>query len=449
MATQNPRSTVDALYRDLLVRGVAYFLPGCRIEPSGTASEAGPALAYRRREEAALDLEWLGTRYKLASRGGAISDTQVRLVRSIGRVLTARYELLVRADLEANSFHLFRGLSEDRYVSAFLDPAPYASSEDLFRIPDRVSEAIEVLRVTASTTYENRRIATGALLFGSHPDPCHELPPLPEDALPYSSALTAIRSFHRLSDGLNTVALVDGGGLLVELVDVEAWARPYAGLPLPVPSAGRFAAHSRATLCGGHVCLVLTLHGEIKIFAGGTQAFNYLDGRWRLTDAAEKYQRWAEAVEDPRLAELLFVTGLNLAEERRGGLFVVLDDAATAPHLVAPGDLLAGEHSAASVGESKGLLHYLLRGKRALDLAPTVLETVARIDGGIVLDRQSNLLAFGAILRAQPLTDLVSPSIEGGRTTAAIGASRFGPVLKISEDGLVSYYRNGHRVWEL
>jgi hypothetical protein len=39
--------------------------------------------------------------------------------------------------------------------------------------------------------------------------------------------------------------------------------------------------------------------------------------------------------------------------------------------------------------------------------------------------------------------------LEGGRTTAAVGASRFGSVLKISEDGLVSHYKDGALVWEM
>ena len=43
-------------------------------------------------------------------------------------------------------------------------------------------------------------------------------------------------------------------------------------------------------------------------------------------------------------------------------------------------------------------MHYLLRHKSILDLEPSVLESVARMDGGIVLDRDGNLLAFGAIL---------------------------------------------------
>jgi DNA integrity scanning protein DisA with diadenylate cyclase activity len=98
---------------------------------------------------------------------------------------------------------------------------------------------------------------------------------------------------------------------------------------------------------------------------------------------------------------------------------------------------------------TKDQLHYLLYKKRVLDIPIAVLETIARIDGGIVLDQDSNLLAFGAILRHQNLADLHPENIEGGRTTAAIAASRFGSVLKISEDGLISFFQKGKCVWDI
>ena len=59
----------------------------------------------------------------------------------------------------------------------------------------------------------------------------------------------------------------------------------------------------------------------------------------------------------------------------------------------------------------------------------------------------SNLLAFGAILRHH--ADLGPFAAEGGRTTAAIAASRHGHVLKVSEDGFVSFYAAGRQVWAL
>jgi DNA integrity scanning protein DisA with diadenylate cyclase activity len=98
--------------------------------------------------------------------------------------------------------------------------------------------------------------------------------------------------------------------------------------------------------------------------------------------------------------------------------------------------------------ESQRRFHYLLDDKRLLEVAPAVLESVARIDGAIVLDAAGNLLAFGTILR-HPRTDTDVDSAEGGRTTAALAASRFGNALMVSEDGVVSFFRAGHCVWQL
>ncbi len=442
---------VDSLYGELLERGMRYFFPTSRLTVLRPIPMNRQVLTYRPQQEAVLELEWLQSRYALSKPGKPFTDHEKRLLKSIGSVLSTRYHLLFDTDLAAQSFHLFRGLPEDWYVSAFLDPAPYSNLETLTHIPDRVAEAIEVLRVSSLTTYENRRIATGVLLFGTQPDPCHTLPAPPAGALRYSSALTAIRSFHRLCDALQTVALVNQDGLLMDIVDIQEWAQPFAGTPLPVPSATRYQAHSLATLYGGHICLILTPNGEIKAFAEGVQVFNFIDGRWRLTDAVEKYRIWEQAIKDPQLAERLFTVALNLAEDRRGGLFVVLDEVSMVDRLVAASDLLSNQNQPVedSSTRSKEQLHYLLQHKRVLDLAPTVLETLARIDGAIVMDQEANLLAFGAILRHPVLINEQAKATEGGRTTAALAASRYGKVLKISEDGLISFFQNGQCIWEM
>jgi DisA bacterial checkpoint controller nucleotide-binding len=295
-----------------------------------------------------------------------------------------------------------------------------------------------------STEPESARPALDTLY---HEDPCHALPVRPRAAIRYSSALTSVRSFHRLCDGLQTLALVDRDGVLVDLVDVREWAQPYAAMPLPVPTIERYRPHSRATLCGGHVCLVLTGNGEIKIFAGGTQVFRFLDGRWRLTEGRDKYEAWQRAIGDARVAERLFVAALELAEDRRGALFVMLDEAASPERLIVPQDLLTTDPIVTP--ESNQQFHYLLRDRRLLDIAPGVLESVARIDGAIVLDRAGNLLAFGTILRHSGAADAGFVVAEGGRMMAALDASRLGNVLMVSEDGVVSFFRASRCVWQL
>jgi len=439
---------VDALYLELFSRGVAYFFPEATLELTQQISSTAPAGSSIIIPTTAPELDWFGSRYRLSREGTVFSVDELRLLDSIRRILSARYQVLFDVSLAPQRLQLFRGLPEDRYVSAFLDVAPHSYGDRAAPPPDRVSDAIEVLRVSALTTYENRRIETGVLLFGAMPEECHPLPSRPAGAMPYSIDLTRIRSFHRLCDGLQTLALVDREGFLVELVDVHEWAVTYANLPVPVPTIERYAAHSRATLCGGHVCLVLTPHGEIKIFSDGVQVFSFLDGHWRLTDAREKYAAWREAIGVDAAAERLYTVALDLAEDRRGALFVILDDPAMAELLIAPDDLLSG--TARTAGEtSKQQLHYLLREANVFAMTPAVLQSIARIDGAIVADPGGRLLAFGTILRLPRTADPSPVATEGGRTTAALNASRFGKVLMVSEDGRVSFFAGGRRIWQL
>jgi hypothetical protein len=450
MSIHSHPGAFESLYREFIERGIRYCFPGVDLQRSASGTNPVAQLSVTERPDGAIEITWFDSTWRIDRAGREFTANEIKLLRSIARVLSLRYRMLIDSDMAAERIAMFRGLPEDRFVSAYLDPAPYAQGSTI--VLDRVAEAIDVLRISSSSTYENRRINTGVLLFGHVPDPCHEPPPRPEGALPYAQDLTTARTFYSLCDGLRTLALVDASGRMVELVDVAEWAAPFSGMDLPVPCALRFRAHCRATLCGGHVCLVLTPNGEIKAFADGTQVFNFLDGRWRLSDTGEKYAAWAHAMEGTVLAERLFTTALNLAERRQGGLFVVLDDGQAADRLVPPGDRIDLRHPVplASTGtRSKDQFHYLLRGTSVRDLTPTVLESIARIDGAIVLDRTASVLAFGAILRHQLEPGLDENAVEGGRTSAAIAASRYGHVLKVSEDGLVSYYSGGRCIWEL
>jgi DNA integrity scanning protein DisA with diadenylate cyclase activity len=148
----------------------------------------------------------------------------------------------------------------------------------------------------------------------------------------------------------------------------------------------------------------------------------------------------------------IFQTALDLADSREGALFVVARDAqTTVSQLVAPADRLDSSHSDASgrTAPSRRDLLYLLEGRSITDLDPNVLAALASLDGAIVMDRAGRLLAAGAILRHPPTADLGNSGVvEGARTTAALAASGFGPVLKVSEDGVITFF-DGERVWDI
>jgi hypothetical protein len=439
---------VDALYRELLDTGVRYFFPDFRLEPLSRTGSQEFELAYDR-VQPQLGIQWLGQKYTVRELPGPLTKQELQLISSIGRVLSARYIALSNTTLAAQAFQLFRGLPEDRYVSSFLDPDLYGNSDSLTHNTDWIANAIEVLRIAASTTYENRRIATGVLLVGDM-NASFSLPDT-SNGLPYTTSLTRAISFHRLCDGLQTLALVDAKGQLAELIDIQEWAKARPSANLPVPPVSRYEPHCRATLEGGRVCLVLSPAGEIKVFANGAQVFNFLGGKWHLTDAEAKYALWTQAVGDLDLAQRLFTAALNMAEDRRGGLFVLVNNRVEARDLLCREDLLTsrGDTGDGATAPSHRDFHYLLRGKRVREMSPTVLESIARMDGAIVLDRSSALLAFGAIIQHDRRTDHDSTVVEGGRTTAAITASRVGKALKISEDGVVSFYSMGRRVWTM
>ncbi|PWU05021.1 MAG: hypothetical protein C5B51_15775 [Terriglobia bacterium] len=429
---------VHRLYCDFFERGVRYFLPEARFAAVGRAADTSPSLSFHSRTDGALELEWMGVCYHLEHSGRPFTEDQLRLLGAMGAVLSARYRSIFFPASAASTSRLFEGLQEDRFVSAFLDYFPYLDENGLPSDRDVAADAIEVLRESSLITYENRRISSGVILLGEA-----EHLEVPPGALPYGNTLVAIKSFHRLCDGLHTVFLVNSDGLLVDLVDIDQFASACDGADLPAPSAVRYRPHCQATLSGGRTCLVLTPNGEIKVFAGGVQVFHFLEGRWHISDVKEKYYEFRRAVGDFRIAECLFSAALNLAENRRGGLFVLLDEAESARLLVASEDLLGNSAAGSS---SKAQVHYLLCNRSVPLLDLNVLQSIARVDGGIVMDRHGQLLAFGAILRN------ASESIaaqEGGRTTAAVHASRFGLALKISEDGIVSFYRGGGKVWEL
>jgi hypothetical protein len=405
--------------------------------------------------DVALELELFGARYRISDRETTpFTPQDRRMMRAIGAVLAMRYHQLFQI---SSSFRLelYRGGSEDHYVAAFLEPSTY---EPAAGRPSRIAATIQALRIAALSTYENHRVSTGALLVGPLDDPSHPRAPAAPDALPYGVELTGLKSVHRLCDGKRTLFLVDRAGRLAEIVDITRWA---AETPRAqgseVPCARAYQAHAQATCAGGHMCLVLSPNQEIKIFSSGSQVFAFAHGRWRILDPQARYALWENAVAQPALARVLFQAALDLAEMRQGGLFVVVSDPAAARgSLIAPHDLLSSSVQNGPPPElaprdplAKRALHYLARGRNATALDPPVLEALASLDGALVTDRTGRILAFGAILRHDTSDLPALTAAEGARTTAACVASRFGPVLKVSEDGVVSCYLNGARAWDL
>lgn len=448
-----PALVVGAHYDSFLQRALRRFFERATLESEAVPSPSSDGrLALEPTDDpSALVVRWFGNRYVLrVPAGRPFTSNEVRFARAIGAVLSARFHAILKPQSIVEQGGLFRGAIEDRYVGAFFDPAAYGSISE--PDGDRIAEVIEILRVAALSTYENHPISTGVLLLGTDEDPVtgeRSSWPGPH----YSGALTSIKSFFRLADGVRTMFLVARDGRLVDIVDVTRWAeQASAGAQLAVPCAEAYASHARATLSGGHVGVVLSPQREIKVFARGEQVFAFRNADWHLLDLTDKYQVWASAVGNDALARRLFQTALDLSDARQGALFVVLRQPLdTLPQLVTQDDRLdvepVGQLEDPEAPSRRHLLH-VLAGRTVTELDGSVLSALATLDGAMVCDRNGQLLAVGAILRHPPASMDGERAAEGARTTAAMAASRFGPVLKVSEDGLITCF-DGGRLWDI
>jgi hypothetical protein len=446
--------SVGTFYDSLLQSALRQFFERATVEVQNLAAGYGDSgLAIEpSANPGAIIIRWFGVRYTLRVPGRWVFTAhEVRLAQAIGSVLAARYQAILNPRIIAERGELFRGAIEDRYVGAFLDPRPYTIDDREARA-DRIAAIIELLRVAALSSYENRPISTGVLLLGTTQDPLRHEAAARTFGGWTTESLTSIKSFFRLADGMRTVFLANAEGKLLDIIDIERWGRQAGRRDIEAPGAKSYEAHARATMAHGHVCAVLSPSREIKVFAEGAQVFAFRAAGWHLLDVQAKYRVWAAAVGNDALATRLFQTALDLADDRQGALFAVAREPGLAvPQLVAPADRLdlPGEATRLPAGRpTRRDLLRLLEGRSAIDLDPSVLAALASLDGATVVDRSGKLLAAGAILRHVAIDSAEETVVEGARTTAAIFASRFGPVLKVSEDGVISFYDND-RVWDI
>lgn len=443
-----PVFAASALYDNLLQAALRQFFGRATFEtePIPSLSSDGRLAIEPTNDPSVLTIRWFGSRHVLhvpAKR--PFTTHEVRLARAIGAVLASRYRAIFDPKQMLERGELFRGSIEDRYVAAFLDAA--VPNEKQSRA-DLIATAIEVLRVAALSSYENRAISSGVLVLDGDDDALGSRRVSADQPYAYSQALTAIKSFYRLSDGMETVFLTNGKGEVLDIVEIARYAEP---VKLSVPCTARYRPHSLATAGNGHLCIVLSPSHEIKVFAEGLQIFSFRNARWHLLDLQAKYDIWQEAIGNAALSERLFQTAGDLADSREGALFVFLrDPEASLSQLVAPADQLdVVRHMGGAVPSRAQLLH-MLRGRNVHELDPAVLRGLARTDGATVVDRNGRLLAVGAILlHSEPPEPHSSLAVEGARTTAAMAAARFGAVLKVSEDGLITFYDQQERIWDI
>ena len=212
LSKENGRPVLNGLYQQLLMTRRPIFSALAVISRSPEASGIHARKSFlTRRLTGRLSFEWLGSRYTLSDRSEFTEHEQTDASEHRQVPLYAVRASVRPRDCRTN-MPMFGGLAEDRYVSAFLDrrvsdDATSAASAPGSRFWGHRGPSNQCAQLVRGQTNLDRRIAV-RIAAG-----CVSLvAAAARGRTPYSSELTSIRSFHRICDGLRTLALVDAAG---------------------------------------------------------------------------------------------------------------------------------------------------------------------------------------------------------------------------------------------
>ena len=190
-------SNFNEVFLGAFRRDLQSFYPGSRVERepavslAGTSPLAAPAssmvpLDFQLDEETetsrhSVRVSLFGIWYRFSVPGSlGLGPRDHDLIRAVGRVMELHHHVLFRWS-RVSLLQLRRGMPEDHYVAAAVDPSAYSAAASA---PSRIAEAILTLRTMALSTYENRRVTTGTLILeaataGSWTHPAPSTPILP------------------------------------------------------------------------------------------------------------------------------------------------------------------------------------------------------------------------------------------------------------------------------
>jgi len=185
------------------------------------------------------------------------------------------------------------------------------------------------------------------------------------------------------------------------------------------------------------MALVLNRLGEQLVFLDKRLVFAKRRGEWRYY-THEMYIRQMQPPKNRILREAIYQSALDISFARTGGCIIIVRSGAIndLEDYVANSDRL-DSHSPTKKAETLSTL--ITQPFERLDRR--LRQEILALDGATVLDHLGKVIAAGAIV------SVPSGSEGGGRTAAAKKGSELGLGIKISEDGGISAYQGGNRVF--
>ena len=176
---------------------------------------------------------------------------------------------------------------------------------------------------------------------------------------------------------------------------------------------------------------------EIEVLISPAKLLIRRKGVWAIFDPDIFRSFLADSIDSETVDDLLW-TLYAVSKQRHGT--VILIHAGTPRHLAT---LKKG-----SVGGDDPVGRLLIsqvRGQTIAQLKQSgILLRILSSDGMTVLDNKGKLMETGFIIDTSHAREMVT---GGGRTTAAIAASFFGKVIKVSQDGPIELFQDGKLVY--
>lgn len=258
----------------------------------------------------------------------------------------------------------------------------------------------------------------------------------------YPNDLRAAKRGPLLFDGKQAVLLVDGLGRMRTEI-------PRHHLDHLRPNAeGLGVVASEMVDSGSLVAAATRLYGGIGFFLRDDRSiWVFVEGRPLVVRSGEHWTAFplelAASIDNMigggDAASLVVQAAFIVSARRRGAILAIVDDAKSLDGVVSTKDRydLRNEFDPMAM-RVETRLHHLID---ASDLDGQTVARLASLDGATVLDRDANLLAYGAIVASADSQN------EGARTAAAKTLSETAEVvLKISVDGDITVFHKGEMV---
>ncbi len=300
---------------------------------------------------------------------------------------------------------------------------------------DLLADTLEYLIELSGARVESRNLTHGVVITDALSDE-------PRLSVPYPAGLRDAKRSPLLFDGIRSVLIVDPKGRARTELQAN---RPERLHPSASPqSASDLDFVDRGSL----VALTTRQLGGIGFFLREDRSiWTFLDGQPLVIRRSEHWSAFplwlakalGKGIGGGRAVDLIVSASLMVSIRSGGAIYGIVDDVATLDGIVAVKDRYdLRNESDVNAMRPETRLHHLIDGG---DLDAATLARLGELDGATILDREGNLLAYGAILTSS------DSQHEGARTAAAKSLSNVAlAVLKVSEDGDITVFRSGRPI---